>query len=184
MVGDMIVNLYLKDVWCDNIKLCSDEYSIKRIFPSDKERLVNFIKHAFPDEKGWVYEVEYSLSACTCYIATYHSQIVGFACYDCSGKGYFGPFGVAEEYRKKGLGKILLYSCLDAMKQIGYGYAIIGWVADSDDTANSPLEFYKKTTLAEYISNSDPHYTLYSRKVSMDKVSLSGYEGIEKFRNE
>ena len=128
MVGDMIVNLYQKDLWRDTRK-----YNIKRIFPSDKERLMSFIKKNFSDEKGWLIEAEHAWHNGNVYVAVECEKIIGFACYDSSGKGYFGPFGVNKDYRSKGVGTELFYACLDAMKNDGYGYAIIGWVADKED---------------------------------------------------
>lgn len=145
MVGDMIVNLYQKDLWRDTRK-----YNIKRIFPSDKERLFSFIKENFPDEKGWLMEAEHAWHNGNVYIAVECEKIIGFACYDSSGKGYFGPFGVNKDYRSKGVGTELFYACLDAMKNDGYGYAIIGWVADKEDDEHSPVEFYEKTSQAKY----------------------------------
>ena len=46
------------------------------------------------------------------------------------------------------IGKALLFNCLEAMKQQGYGYAIIGGVG--------PAEFYAKTVGAIPIEGSEP----------------------------
>lgn len=43
---------------------------------------------------------------------------------------------------------------MDAMKGYGYGYAVIGWVADEEDDDNSPLDFYKKVAGAYFIPHS------------------------------
>lgn len=167
MVGDMIVNLYQKDLWRDTRK-----YNIKRIFPSDKERLMSFIKKNFPDEKGWLIEAEHAWHNGNVYVAVECEKIIGFACYDSSGKGYFGPFGVNKDYRSKGVGTELFYACLDAMKNDGYGYAIIGWVADKEDDEHSPVEFYEKTSQAKYIPSSNPKNTIYSNKVNISQYDF------------
>lgn len=165
MVGDMIVNLYSKDIWRKNIQ--HNIFSINGTFPSDKERVLDFVKKEFPKEHGWLLEIEKGLQSSTqkVYIAVDNHKIVGFACWDCSGLGYFGPFGVASDYRGKGIGTELFNSCMNAMKISGYGYAIIGWVADKEDDAHSPVGFYKKVANAEYINNSHPTNTIYSNKV-------------------
>ena len=73
--------------------------------------------------------------------------IVGFACYDVASKGIFGPVGVREDYRGKGIGKTLLLTSLLAMKKEGYAYAIIG---DA-----SSIEYYYKSVGATIIEGSE-----------------------------
>ena len=71
-----------------------------------------------------------------------------FACFDSSAKGFFGPIGVLSEYRGKRVGQSLLLKTLYAMKEYGYGYAIIGWVSDAE-------LFYRKTVGAECLFQYD-----------------------------
>jgi GNAT superfamily N-acetyltransferase len=73
---------------------------------------------------------------------------VGFACYDVASKGMFGAIGVKEGYRKQGIGTALLLACLHAMKDEGYAYAVIGWVASED--------FYAHAAGATVIPGSEP----------------------------
>jgi predicted N-acetyltransferase YhbS len=63
------------------------------------------------------------------WIAVDGKQIVGFACYDCTMRGFFGPIGVDESYRGQGVGRALLLHCLNSMREMGYGYAVIGSVS-------------------------------------------------------
>ncbi|MEL7240134.1 MAG: GNAT family N-acetyltransferase, partial [Planctomycetota bacterium] len=76
------------------------------------------------------------------------SQIVGFACYDCVARGFFGPTGVDPAHRKKGIGRALLLATLHAMHHAGYAYGIIG---DAGPTA-----FYEEACSAIPIAGSDP----------------------------
>lgn len=175
MTGDMIINLYLREIWRQNLTI-----SIRQIFPSDKQNMMDFMDCEFSNEKGWKMEVERGWCNGTLLIAVKDKEIIGFICYDCTGKGYLGPFGVSEKYRRQGIGKELLYACLDAMKIKGYGYGIVGWV--SDDRKGDPATFYKKVAKAEYIPFSNPHYTLYKNKVSMANETLVGYEELDHFR--
>ena len=72
----------------------------------------------------------------SCFIATHEDKIVGFAAYECTRRNFFGPTGVAEEYRGRGIGTALLLACLYAMQDMGYVYAIIGGAG--------PVDFYKR----------------------------------------
>ncbi len=51
--------------------------------------------------------------------------------------------------RGMGIGEALLRSCLLAMKDEGYAYAVIGWVDGAE-------EFYEKTVGATVIEDSFP----------------------------
>jgi predicted N-acetyltransferase YhbS len=84
----------------------------------------------------------------SCFIATRDREILAFACYDTTAKGYFGPTGVAEAARGSGIGKALLFRSLHALRESGYAYAIIGGVG--------PKEFYAKACGAIEIPGSDP----------------------------
>ncbi len=75
-------------------------------------------------------------------------DILGFACYDATVKGFFGPIGVAEKERGQNLGKALLLACLHAMHDEGYGYGVIG--------AAGPVHFYEKCCGAIEIIGSEP----------------------------
>ena len=61
----------------------------------------------------------------------------GFACWDVSAPGFFGPVGVNPAMQQKGIGAALLHRCLESMLQQGYGYVIIGGVSDPEFYAKS-----------------------------------------------
>lgn len=84
----------------------------------------------------------------SCFLAVYEESLVGFACYDTTRRGFFGPTGVDDSMRGKGVGKALLIACLHDMYTQGYGYGIIGGVG--------PIEFYEKVVGATVIPNSTP----------------------------
>ena len=153
--GDMIVGLYnLPAMNCDeNIK-------IKRAFVGDKETILAFAEEFF--QKNWVYEVEHALmeEVSKCFIATEKGKLVGFACFDSSAKGFFGPIGVRPDHRGENIGQALLVRTLNAMREYGYGYAIIGWVSEAEN-------FYRKTVGAEYIKGGNPENSVYSNLIMM-----------------
>ncbi len=131
---------------------------IKRAFAGEKMRVLQYIRENFSE--GWVYEAENALMQHKCFIATKEGRILGFACYDATAKGYFGPIGVSEEARGTGVGTALLLRTLTCMKDEGYGYAIIGWVDDAE-------VFYRKTVNAEWIPGGEPENTVYSNLIHM-----------------
>ncbi|MCP4723266.1 MAG: GNAT family N-acetyltransferase, partial [Desulfobacteraceae bacterium] len=75
-------------------------------------------------------------------------QILGFACHDTSMKNFFGPVGVSQGARGRGIGTALLLACLHAMVSAGYAYAMIG-------DAGTP-NFYEKRVNAHVIPGSTP----------------------------
>ena len=151
----MIVSLYgLPEIGI------SDNIRIKRAFVGDKETILRFVEENF--QKNWVYETEHSLmqEVSKCFIATENGKVIGFACFDASAKGFFGPIGVLPERRKENIGKALLIRTLNAMREYGYGYAVIGWVNDAE-------MFYRKTVGAEYIKGGNTENSVYSNLVFM-----------------
>ena len=99
---------------------------------------------------SWTLECEtaFAVRPPSCFIAEKNDMLVGFACYDCTRLNFFGPTGVAAHVRGKGVGTMLLLSCLHGMKDSGYAYAIIGGVG--------PAGFYAKTVGAMTIEGSSP----------------------------
>ena len=99
---------------------------------------------------GWASEVQVALTnrPVTLWIATRGTELLGFACYDATARGYFGPIGVAESARGQGLGAALLLACLHDMRAGGYGYAIAGGVG-------AP-EFFRRVAGAIEIPDSMP----------------------------
>ena len=158
-MSDLLVKLY--DLNLDEYKkeYFEEEYKITRALSPDKSKVVEFVRSNF--EENWANECERSFSnnSITCFIAVKEKKIIGFACYDATAKGFFGPTGVLNTERKKGIGAKLMYSCLKDMWDNGYGYAIIGW------TTEDSIDFYLKTVGATLIENSSPG--IYKRMVEI-----------------
>ena len=157
--SDLLVKLY--EVEEDRIleeRLREQGIRVNRVLPPNYDLLLEYISEHF--SKGWVSETKAALAnhPASCYIAIKEQKIIGFACYNATAKDYFGPTGVSEEYRGKGIGKLLLLKCLLALKEEGYGYAIIGWSAEA-------TPFYEKVVGAVEIPDSIPG--LYGQLVEM-----------------
>jgi predicted GNAT family acetyltransferase len=157
---DMLVNLYQIKDEIPNIKeLENSGVVIKRALAPDKHKIIEYVRNTFDDWWASECDVAFSNKPISCFIAVKNKNVIGFACYDATGKGYFGPTGVTEENRGKGIGNALLLKSLLSMKEEGYGYAIIGWTDDA-------IEFYKKAVRATVIENSTPG--IYKRMINID----------------
>jgi predicted N-acetyltransferase YhbS len=77
------------------------------------------------------------------FVAIARNQLIGFALWNIAYCGYFGPTGVAESWRGKGIGAALLLATLDTMRGEGHAYVVIGKVG--------PAEFYEHVCGAELI---------------------------------
>ncbi len=146
---DMLVRLYdLPDAAELYQDAAAKGVTLRRARAFEKHTVAAFAKANFSEK--WVSEVEVAMSRqpVACFIATRDKEIIGFACYDTTQRGFFGPTGVSENARGLGLGKALLFKALEGLREIGYAYAIIGGVG--------PKEFYAKTCGAIEIPGSDP----------------------------
>lgn len=121
---------------------------IQRAMAPDKRRIVNWVREHFGDGFSGECDVAFSHHPISCFLAVKEKHILGFACYDSTFPDFFGPTAVLESQRGLGLGKALLIRSLEAMRDSGYAYAIIGGVG--------PVDFYKKCVGATLIPNSTP----------------------------
>ena len=118
---------------------------------SDKSKIATYVRSNFSE--AWANEFEKAMgnNPVSCFIAVnQEGKLVGFSCYDASYRNFFGPIGVSEECRGLHVGKELLLYALYAMRNEGYGYAIIGWSSEK----NEP--FYRKSSGAVEIPDSFP----------------------------
>ena len=163
---DMLVNLGKIDF--DHFSydlLVSERVRIVRALAPDRLRILSFIETNIPthwpqeSSDSWIGECEAAMSnnPPSCFLAVRDNLIVGFACYNATGKGYFGPTGVLVQEQGKQIGKALLMKSLSSLWNEGFGYAIIGW------PAKKAMGFYEKTVNAQVIENSSPG--IYSRMI-------------------
>jgi GNAT superfamily N-acetyltransferase len=146
---DMLVKLYdLTDLHGPLCRTKGIGIETRRPSPWEKSILLEWVESTF--SSAWALECETAFAANppSCYIAVEKETLIGFACFDCTRRNFFGPTGVAENARGKGVGLTLLLSCLHAMRDGGYAYAIIGGVG--------PAEYYAKTVGATLIEGSFP----------------------------
>ena len=90
-----------------------------------------------------------------CDIAEWNGEPAGFAVWFVNFSTFAGRHGIYLEdlfvrpaLRGKGIGKALLFACLEDMRHQGFGYAIVGGVG--------PADFYAKAVGAVAIDDSAP----------------------------
>ena len=148
-MADLLVKLYDLPASAPLVeKLRAEGVVIKRAIGPEKQAVAEWVEQTF--SRNWASECEVALSAqpASCFLAIKDKKLIGFACYDATAKGLFGPIGVDEAARGTGAGKALLVRTLEAMREAGYGYGVIGWPG--------PVDFFKKTVGATVIEGSEP----------------------------
>lgn len=141
---DLLVNL-LKLPPAD---ITSDEFLIRRAQPFELSIVRSFVAEKF--SQSWADEISvgFARQPVSVFVATKQKELIGFAAYECTRRGFFGPMGVADNAQNEGVGKALLLAALAALREMGYVYAIIG--------AAGPVRFYQKTVGAIIIPDSEP----------------------------
>ena len=146
---DMLVKLYdLPDSGAVFEQLRNQGVDVRRALAPEKYKIAVWVRENFSE--GWASETEiaFARQPISCFIAVKEGQIVGFACHDATCRNFFGPTGVEPQERKNGIGTGLLFACLEAMRQQGFGYAIIGGAG--------PTAYYSNAVGATPIEGSEP----------------------------
>lgn len=147
-MADLLVRLYDLPVFEAEEKVRNAGVVVRRAMPFERQVILDWIETHFFGP--WVSEAALALSQqpTTLYVAVKSDQLLGFACYDTSSKGFFGPTGVDEAARGQGIGEALLIVTLKGMREAGYAYAVIG--------DPGPVAFYQKRLDALEIPKSKP----------------------------
>lgn len=146
---DMLVNLLRlppADPALEHLKQAG--VVIRRAQPFELTPVRTFVETNF--SSSWADEISVGFvnKPVSIFLAAFDRHLVGFAAYECTRKAFFGPVGVVEAMQGRGIGKALLISCLQGLRELGYVYGIIGGVG--------PAEFYEEAVGAVIIPGSDP----------------------------
>ena len=144
-MADLLVNL-LKLPALDHS--AEQDFCVRHAQPWELTPVRRFVETNF--SRSWADEmsVGFAHQPVSVFVATIVGELVGFAAYECTRRGFFGPTGVSSAARGKGIGKALLLASLSALREMGYVYAIIGNAG--------PVHFYQKTVGAIVIPDSEP----------------------------
>jgi hypothetical protein len=148
---DMLIKLYGSTIgWNDPLRspVSLEGVDIRKPIGPEHTTVVRWVEKQFG--VGWASEVQVALAnrPVSAWLAARGGELLGFACYDATARGFFGPIGVSEPARGQHLGAALLLACLRDMHTIGYGYAIVGGVG-------AP-EFFRRVAGASEIPDSTP----------------------------
>src|SRR2546423_12321357 len=121
---------------------------VRRAQPWELTTVREFVARNFG--AAWADEIAvgFTRQPVTVFVALREGRLAGFAAYECTRKNFFGPTGVVEAERGRGLGRALLLASLWGLRELGYAYAIIGGVG--------PAELYERAVGATLIPDSSP----------------------------
>ena len=144
-MADLLVNL-LKLPAVDST--ADEGFFVRRAQPFELTPVCRFVETNF--SRAWADEISvgFTREPVSVFVATIDRELAGFAAYECTRRGFFGPTGVIPAAQARGIGKALLLASLNALRELGYVYAIIG--------AAGPVRFYQKTVGAIVIPDSSP----------------------------
>jgi GNAT superfamily N-acetyltransferase len=142
---DLLVNLLRLPALEDT---STQEFVVRHAQPWDLTPVRRFVTENFSAKWADELSVGFARQPIAVYVATIDRELAGFAAYECTRRGFFGPTGVIQSARGKGIGKALLLASLWSLREMGYVYAIIG--------AAGPVRFYQKTVGAIIIPDSEP----------------------------
>jgi GNAT superfamily N-acetyltransferase len=146
---DLLVRLY--DLPAGNSpRADATAFHVRRAFAAEKAVVRRWIAQHFSEAWASESEVAFARSPIACFVAVEENELAGFACYDATARAFFGPFGVAETRRGRGVGRALLFATLRDMAGQGYGYAIVGAAGSQD--------FYRRNVDVMEIAGSAPGF--------------------------
>lgn len=122
-----------------------DGIIVRKVSMEDKDKVIEFVLKNFYERWTKTILNGFETIGLPIYIALKDDDIIGFAGYNISKnrEKYFGPLGVLKKYRNQDVGRLLVMSCMQDMKSLGYKTCIIG--------NGSTIEFYKNVCNAEYL---------------------------------
>lgn len=135
-MSDLLVRLYDLPAFTPRPALAKGGIVIRRAMAAERHIVLPWIEARFGN--AWTSEAAraFTRPVTTLWLAVRGNDVLGFACYDCTMRGFFGPTGVDADTRGLGVGEALLFATLHDMRAMEYGYAIIGGVG--------PDAFYRR----------------------------------------
>jgi GNAT superfamily N-acetyltransferase len=163
-VPDLLVRLYALPPLAPALAaLTAARIEVRRAQPYEQAAVTAWVARTFAPNWGEECAAAFALRPVACHLAVelqgpfpapgsgYElpaERLIGFASHDVVARGMFGPTGVAEAWRGRGVGTALLLASLYAMAEQGYAYAAIARVG--------PVEFYARAVGATVIAGSEP----------------------------
>jgi GNAT superfamily N-acetyltransferase len=146
-MADLLVKLYNLSIRETTLP---DGVDVRRAFAAEKRIVSKWVATYFGERWASECDIAFMRQPVACFIATNGFEVLGFATYDATARGFFGPTGVMENARHKGVGRALLGAALRDMASKGYAYCIIG--------ATTSVDFYRNEVGAIEIADSVPGF--------------------------
>lgn len=148
-MSDMLVNLLmLPPLEVSRRALREQGILVRRANPFEITPVLEFVEQEFSINWADEISVGFANKPVSVFVALAEKSLIGFAAYECTRRNFFGPTGVIDALRGRGIGKALLLEGLWGLREMGYVYGIIGGVG--------PAEFYENTVGARRIEDSEP----------------------------
>lgn len=130
------------DTTSDKQNLANAGITVRRAHTADESRLEAFFAVQFGAE--WLCEAGMALQRDppALHLALHNDTVIGFSAHSTQNCewGFFGPMGTAPPARGRGIGRVLLWRCLNDLRDAGHATAVIPWVG--------PVAFYQQWTAA------------------------------------
>ena len=126
------------DTTADEKRLAGESIHVRRADRGDDALLDAFFAEQFGED--WRFEVGLTMEndPPTLHLAMQNDRIIAFSAHSTQNRewGFFGPMGTTPAARGKGLGRVLLWRCLNDMFDAGHRTSVIPWVG--------PIAFYQQ----------------------------------------
>jgi len=104
-----------------------DGVTIRRAHLDEKGRLMEWAAKTFSPFWGFGISDAFKYDSPKLWVAERDGKFLGFCMYRAVEPYGLGPIGVDPEWRKRGLGSVLLFNSLSSMREEGQRMAVIGW---------------------------------------------------------
>lgn len=126
------------DTAAEEQRVRAADIEIRRARSTDGPLLDKYFQNHFGAD--WRFEVSLAMrnDPPSLHLAIKEGRIIAFSAHSTQNGewGFFGPMGTAPEARGHGLGRVLLWHCLNDMRAAGHRTSVIPWVG--------PIAFYQQ----------------------------------------
>ncbi|MBO3800594.1 MAG: GNAT family N-acetyltransferase [Candidatus Brockarchaeota archaeon] len=108
-------------------KIDTSPVIVRRAEDNDRRMVLEWVKSQFSIFWAWEAYAAFKHDKPKPWITEDDGKIVGFSVYSALEPHLFCPIGVSPHMRFKGISSVLLFNCLDSMREDGQSYAVIPW---------------------------------------------------------
>jgi mycothiol synthase len=127
------------DTSADEHRLALAGIAVRRADPAEAADVADWLRRGPWSRSSWPLEAAAAMAGRppSCHLASLGPEYIGFACYGVNRASWFGPMGTLSEYRRQGIGSVLLLRCLADIAAAGHPVAQISWAG--------PVRYYART---------------------------------------